>query len=78
MVRERGEALPPDLGSRIYQGYRAQNKTHPLWDPTGGLRLGPFGGPRGVVFSYERGTPVGFTVYIVESRVWGRGFNVWD
>ena len=28
------------------------------WDPTVGLRLGPYGGPRVGAFSYARGTPV--------------------
>jgi len=35
------------------QGYLAHNKL----PPTVGLCLGPCGGPRGWVFSYERGTP---------------------
>ena len=39
------------------QGYLAHKKTHPK-DPTAGLCLGAYGGPRGVAVSYERGTPV--------------------
>jgi len=40
-------------------GYLAHKKTPPPQDPTVGLCLGPYGGPRGWAFSYERGTPVG-------------------
>jgi hypothetical protein len=32
-------------------------------DPTGGLSLGPYGGPRRVEGSYERGTPAYDPVY---------------
>ena len=32
--------------------------THTAWDQTSGLCLGPYGDPRGVSVSYERGTPV--------------------
>ena len=30
----------------------------PSWDPTLGVYLGPYGGPKGGGFSYEPGTPV--------------------
>ena len=33
-------------------------ETASRWDLTVGLRLGPFGGPRGELLSYERGIPV--------------------
>ena len=36
---------------------RAQQTASPQ-DPTAGLCLGPYGGPRGWAVSYERGTPV--------------------
>ena len=36
----------------------AHKKSLPPWDPTVGLCPGPFGGRRGWVFSYERGTPL--------------------
>ena len=41
------------------QGYLAHKKQAPPQDPTVGLCLGPFDGPRGVGVSYELGTPVG-------------------
>jgi hypothetical protein len=43
------------LGSGI--GLPRSKETAPPWDPTVGLCLGPYGGPRGAV-SYERGAPV--------------------
>ena len=33
-------------------------ETAPPYDPTIGLYLGPYGGPRGGALSYDRGTPV--------------------
>ena len=47
--------------ARGLQWHLTHKKTHPpLEDPTCtvGLSLGPYGGPRGVAFSYERGTRV--------------------
>ena len=38
------------------QGYLDHKNSLPQ-DPTAGLRLGPYGGPRGVGVSDERGTP---------------------
>jgi len=40
----------------------------PVEDPAVGLCLGPYGGPRGVGVSYERGTPVEFALTLF----WGR------
>ena len=39
-------------------GVPRSKETSPPLDPTVGLRLGPYGGPRGVGVSYERGTRV--------------------
>ena len=39
------------------QGCLAHKKTPTPLDPTVGRCLGPYGGPRGVGVSYERGTP---------------------
>ena len=50
--------LDPAVGNPV-QGYLAHEKTPPPQDPTVGVCLGPCGGPRGWMFSYERGTPVG-------------------
>ena len=44
----------PRLTQVALQGYLAHKKLH----PTVGLCLGPYGGPREVELSYERGTPV--------------------
>ena len=43
---------PDRLGmSKLYvQGYLAHKKQHPPQDPTVGLCLGPYGGPRGGLF----------------------------
>ena len=40
-------------------GVPRSQETPLLWDPTVGLCLGPYGAPRGLAFSYERGTPAG-------------------
>jgi len=40
------------------QGYLAHKKPQPPKDPTVGLCIGPYGGPREFAVSYERGTPV--------------------
>ena len=51
-----------DVSDQVLQGYLARKKPHPprtlLQDPTVGLCVGPYGGPRGGGGSYERGTPV--------------------
>ena len=49
-----------DVGGscRPVQGYLAQENKKPSYDPTAGLYLGSYGGPRGVGVSYERGSPV--------------------
>jgi len=41
------------------QGYLAHKKLRPPQDPTVGLCLGRYGGPRAGALSYERGNPVG-------------------
>ena len=43
-------------------------ETPPSYDPTVGLYLGSYGGPRGVGVFHERGTPVGFTCVRRDSR----------
>ena len=43
-----------------YRGTSLIRKNAPPYDPTVGLCLGPYGGPRGVAVSYKRGTPVGW------------------
>ena len=46
-------------GMRRWPDKGAHKKTHPpSEDPTVGLCLGPYAGPRRVALSYERGTPV--------------------
>ena len=40
-------------------GVPRSQETASRWDPTVGLCLGPYGGPRGWAFSYERVIPVG-------------------
>ncbi|KAJ1478951.1 hypothetical protein T484DRAFT_2910247 [Baffinella frigidus] len=42
---------------KVTGGPRSVESASP-WDPTVGLCLGPYGGPRGGVVSHERGTPV--------------------
>ena len=44
------------------QGYVAHKKNIPTQDPTVGLCLGSYGGPRGVSFFYRRSTLAGFGV----------------
>jgi hypothetical protein len=46
-------------GWGTYRGTSLIRKRPPLEDPAVGLCLGPYDGPRGVAFSYERGTHVG-------------------
>ena len=53
-----GEMPLQDGRSRHVQGYLAQKKPPFPQDPTVGLCLGLYGGPRGAVFSYERDAPV--------------------
>ena len=54
---KRKREVRPDA-YRAIQGYLAHKKQRPPWDPTVGLCLGPYGGPRWGAVSYERGTPV--------------------
>ena len=65
---ERG--IPVNVGLNVGRGassrnctgvFRSQENATP-WDPTVGLFLGSYDGPRGKVFSYERDTPVGLNV----------------
>ena len=40
-------------------------------DPPVAICLGPYGGPGGWAFSYERGIPAGFRIYDVKTAVPG-------
>ena len=52
-----GFARPSPVRS-CSRGVPRLHENAPPYDPTGGLCLGPYGGPRGGDVSYERGTPV--------------------
>ena len=52
------ELLNNTIVHLMYRAAACQGN-HP-YDPTVGLCLGPYGVPRGVGVSYERGTPVGW------------------
>ena len=54
-----GVIIQVDLST--YRGTSLIRKRPPL-GPTVGLCLGPYGGPMGWEFSYERGTPAPYTV----------------
>jgi len=57
---------PPSARSRRgFTGVSCSEENAPLYGPTVGLCLGPCGGPRGWVFSYERGTLVHFLLQIM-------------
>ena len=51
--------LYPCLGEACGTGVPRPKENAFFEDPTVGLCLGPYDSPRGVAFSYERGTPVG-------------------
>ena len=44
--------------SHVHHRGTSLMKKRPPYDPTAGLCLGPYGGPMGWTFYYERGTPV--------------------
>ena len=52
------DVVPGASLSQLLQGYLAQKKAPPPQDPTVGICVGPYGGPKGGAFVYERVTPV--------------------
>ena len=55
-----------------YTGLPRLQETAPPWDSTVGVCLGPYGGPGGSAFSYERGTPVQLHMYC-KAPSWRQG-----